>query len=251
MSQSLRIHRIGQPDVDLALPPDLIQVGRSEGCQARIEHAEIAAHVATLDCRGGVCMLQNLCQYDVFVGTRTVPPRGWSEWRGGEQLRLSKSVCLTLFDDSADSALPGDGGKIKGERSSAADAAAAESRRKMIQLGVTVGCLAVGGLMLLVDWGTPPPTAVVYSFDQLAEELRAAQNPRDDAILTHLQVAYARENRGQRLHDPEQTREALHAYQELLNDNRLLAADSLEGDDVHSHVKVFVVQHVARLNRGQ
>ena len=242
MADRLRIQREGHPDAEVPLPPGLLQVGRNSACQIVIDHPEVFDQVATLECRGGVYFVQNLCPYDIFVGRQSCPPRTWGPWQTGETLRLSKSVSLELVaDGAAPGAIAKPGGTTSGAEGSPAQDS--EGRRKMIQLGVTLGCLALGGL-LLTNGGSTSTPAVQVTFEELLAELNQTQ-PRNEILRDLLQSAWTIDLRVRKHGD---RNDAIRAYH-LLLDQKSVREAPVDTMSLYGRIKVFANHRIAALSK--
>jgi hypothetical protein len=233
MPDRLRIQRIGHPDAEVELQPGTVQVGRNQACQVVIDHPEVGDQVATVECRGGNYFAQNLCPYAIFIGQQSVAPRAWSPWLPGETLRLSKSVSLDLV---AVAETPGK--KVKSAASAADDATSTpdgEGRRKLIQLVVTIGCLALGGLLLMSnDSDRQVGGAKPVTFEELLEQLKQSQ-PRDKNLSNLLQEAWTIDLRVRRRGN---RADAIKAYDTLLAYPEVRDAKS-DRNSLYGSIKVF------------
>ena len=76
-------------------------IGSGSGCQIQVAHAEVSDQALLLDIRGKDFWLQNLNPYSIYVGMEEVTPNAWSPWPIGETLQLTKSVSLTIQEQTA------------------------------------------------------------------------------------------------------------------------------------------------------
>ena len=244
MAERLRIHTVGGPDAEVPLLPGPARVGRSASCQVRIEHPEIGQQVALIDYRGGAYFLQNLCPYDIYVGQQPLRPNAWSQWRIGDELRLTKSISLSLSSGPAETAAPA--AAVVAEEKTAAKTVS-DSGRKMIQLGVTIACVVLGVLFLMADQGLNPSVETPDTFADLIAELNQNHPLRrsDEIIRDDLQAAWMLDRRA---NASEGRADAVGKYQSLLKTPEIRAA-SMDRNSIHSRIKVFAARRIAFLSK--
>jgi hypothetical protein len=254
MAERLRIHKAGYPDAETPLKRQPTFVGRDADCQVRIDHPEIQERVAALDYRGGAWFVQNLCGYVVYVGPRAVPPQSSGEWRANEELRLSQSVSLTLIVDAGPAGVAA-APVAAAEKPAPADAAA-QRRKKLIQIGVILICTLLVAVLLTAPQ-KQPPVSTHDDFATLVELLKTKQ-PSDGmhdnrAICDYLQSAWLNDRRCResKEHNARNRAEAIRLYRLLLKELLLPQKDRLEGDDVYNRVKVFAAQRIAELSKTE
>jgi hypothetical protein len=244
MAERLRIQAVGCADAEAPLRGGLTRLGRGAACEVRIDHAEIGEHALSLDCRGGVYLVQNFCPYEIFVGQRSLPPQALCEWRIGDELRLSRSVTLTLRSDASSAAAP------QAPRPATAEAAvptpAADARRKIVPLVVTAVCVLLGIVLLMTDRGSSPAEPP-DSFNDLLFALRKKQpqSQGDKIICDYLQTAWTIDRRQKSSQERE---EAVRCYQRLLAEPDLRAAP-LDRKSLYGRIKIFAWDRVASLSK--
>ena len=244
MSARLEIRVAGQLVAEMPAPPDAARVGRGGGCDVRIDHAEIPEQAAQITSRGGAYLVQNLCPYDIYVGSQLVAPHAWAQWPSGQELRLSRNVGLLLTAD-ATTAAPGKTPAAAGG-SAPESSEKAENRRKMIQLGVTIGCLGLGALLLLGDRGATTSTESEDRFEDLLKELREKKppGPRDAVLQEYLQNAWKND---QRRKSSEGRAEALRYYRLLINEPDIAVA-ATDRSTLSGRLKIFAARRIAALS---
>jgi hypothetical protein len=238
MSELVRIRAAGLPEMEVQLRPGSARVGRGAACDVRIDHPELDDYVAALDHRGSVCLIQNLCPYEIFVGPRSIPPRGWGEWHVGDELRLSRSVSLDLLSAQTTDAAP----KEPSAPVEKKEPSPSESRKQTIQLAVTIACLVLMALLALVDSGSGP-SEPEDTFPELMSSLKDKRGPNDKIIRDYLQTAWMLDQRQKSKDDREA---AIRYYRLLINELRSYPMDRASE---YSRVKVFATQRIAYLGR--
>lgn len=110
--------------------------GLGSGSQSplRIDHEEVPEQALRLENRGKALLVQNLCEYDVFVGEEPLGHLQTTRWGPDVPLQLTRSVSLQYQElgtsPAADSDAPAtDQAAIKAKR-----------QRQMMQVGVLIAC---------------------------------------------------------------------------------------------------------------
>lgn len=184
---------------------DVILLGRDGAIGAR-QTDLIAGHAATVEYRDRKYRVYNkLTTSSLRIGTRTVPPRGSSEWQHGEQLELGASAVLRLEIEGDPAPMRDTGPVFTAQDVGVAteeESAPAQTPRKSKTLQYTVVAVCCVGLVfaLITEEDAPTNKGNPQARAELIAELRKEQSDSNDpdAIWRLLQDAQLDEARGQK-----------------------------------------------------
>jgi hypothetical protein len=197
LQNSLVVVVNGQNRHILPLREQLMRVGSDRRCELVIDHPELAAHAATLDCCGGGFLLCNLNPFPIYLGNRALESQQWADWHPGELLRLTKSIVLDLQPAGKSAEKPG--GKPFAKQGTAGavesggtcrlaakglDEPQPDNAKTIWQMAVIGLCVVVGLGFLLVE------PAKSDSAAQAAPQLIAELHAKSQSVESRERVDY-------------------------------------------------------------
>lgn len=198
---------------EIWIEDDVSRVGSDPKCQVCLRDAELAAHAATLEYRGGDYILHNRGEGPIRLGVRELAGRASFTWQPGQELQLTSTLVLRLEVDGDPAPGPRPVARRRPETDEPtgddqADAAVgaaappANRSKQLLQIGVIFLCFGGGAFMLLMDSSassTLPSRNVTAEFSTLIKELsqeKASAELDPDTLRSVLQSARIAQLRG-------------------------------------------------------
>ena len=221
------------------------RLGSGPNCELQVDFSdEVVAVAALIEVRGEAVFIQNLNEFDIYVGAQLLPPQSSTEWAPDELIQLTLNVTLALIDqDAAPAAADQEPGTT--------------AAKSTVQIAVTIVCLVLCGYLLTSESSAPQSTqSLKFSFNDLINEIEA-QAPRGSdggadlgqlpyrwqTVLSYLTDARKADVRWGRV-DPDR---AVESY-ELLRDYYALSAPALPSDALEVKVRRYAAARIADLS---
>jgi hypothetical protein len=254
MSASVRIDSGIAAGTNYWIDRPVLRVGSDPQCEICLPSADLAPHALTVEFRGGAYRAYNRGAAPVSVGSTLLQPGAAGNWDEGDAVSLPGGLRLVLSFDGDPRPCPrpeavlDDGFDVEvAAAAPAATAATTEAAKKaksksLMQIAVIGLCLAAtGGLLLLMNSGSPePPAETVMPFDTIVQ-LSLAKDENIRTIVQKLQYAQSFLVRGDR------ARAKLHFSN--LRDQLLRQIDSLPEKDKKAGevIKRYVERQLGQL----